>query len=271
MQRSNIFCFLLPLLGFSYGMNKAQDAKEIFICYGKIDPIIVQGFKLVVLEQQHYSENDISIFKRNNDKVLGYISLTEVNETSFYYEKMAPYISGRNEHWNSYFLNISNSNAKQILLEVTQKILDKGFDGLLLDNIDNTSQWGTLSSAKSDIVHLVKKIKIKHENIFLLQNSGMFLAHELNNYTDAILIESVITKYDFESKKYTLRDTLTKTNILKELNFLKKKIKKPILIVEYVNELGMKQQVESELNNLGYSYFMANIDLMSQPIFLKKY
>lgn len=269
MPHTNILCFLLPLMAIAQTFEKSQMDKELFICYGKIDPIAVQGYKLVIIESQHYGADDIATLKLHNDKVLGYISLTEVNKTSSSYDDLAPCTVGKNEHWNSCYIDISNTKVQNILLSVIEKIINKGFDGLFLDNIDNTGPWGKLTSSKNDLVNFVKKIRSRYKKLFLMQNSGLFLAQEIKNTVDAILVESVLTAYDFEQEKYALRDDLSKKNMLQAIAEAKINFRKPIFIVEYVGEPQMKQQIEKELIRMGHPYFIANIDLQSEPQFLK--
>ncbi|MDO6604154.1 endo alpha-1,4 polygalactosaminidase [Arenibacter palladensis] len=267
MQLTKTLCLLISFVGCTTMMGKIQKGRDIFICYGKIDPRSVQGYNLVVLESQHYSPSDISIFKLHNNKVLGYISLTEVNETSFYYEEMEGYIFGKNEQWNSSYIDIANPKVQDILFNAIRKITAKGIDGLLLDNIDNTSQWGQLTSSKTDLVNFIKELRKRDKKSYLVQNSGLFLGTELNEYTDAILVESVVTNYDFKLKEYALRDKKTMSEIIFEINRAVKKLRKPIMIVEYVGENKMKKEVEHQLNRLGFSYFIANISLQAEPIF----
>jgi uncharacterized protein (TIGR01370 family) len=271
MQLTKALCLLLSFMGCTTIVAKNQKGKDIFICYGKIDPRSIQGYNLVVLESQHYSPSDISIFKLHNNKVLGYISLTEVNETSFYYKELEPYVFGKNEQWNSCYIDIANPKVQDILFNAIDKISAKGLDGFLLDNLDNTSQWGQLTSSKTDLVNFIKELRNRDKKLFLLQNSGLFLGTELNGYTDAILVESVVTNYDFKLKEYGFRDKKTMSAIIHEIKQAIKKLRKPIMIVEYVGDNKMKKEVEHKLNALGFSYFIANISLQAEPIFRNEY
>ena len=147
--------------------GKAQNLeKELFICYGKIAPETVKGYGLVILEAQHYSTQDIEVFKKHNHKVLAYLSLTEVHKTAVHYSAINPYTLGKNNNWDSYFIDISNNKAKKILLSLITDLSTKGFDGLFLDNLDNVSQWGQLKDKEADLLNLIKRIKRQNKKSY---------------------------------------------------------------------------------------------------------
>lgn len=266
MQLINIMYFLLPFLT-SNSIHSNESLKDpIFICYGKISPESIKGYQIVVLESQHYNEKEIALFKKNNTKVLAYLSATEVNEYSFFYNDIKQYTLGNNNTWNSHYIDIKNPKAQQILLNAIETINKKGFNGLFLDNLDNVSKWGELPSQKNNLISFLQKIKKRNSNFYLIQNSGLFIAEELKNTINAILIESVVTKYNFKEKKYELRDEESKTILL---NNLKKVNKPPIFILEYADTKQMKERISKELKKIGYNYFIAQIDLQSIPEFIE--
>jgi endo-alpha-1,4-polygalactosaminidase (GH114 family) len=267
MRPINIIYFLLPILASSQINEGIRLDKELFICYGKIAPEAAQGYNMVILEPQHYTSSEIKTFKRYNNKVLGYFSLTEVHHTADHFSKIEPFTFGKNDNWNSSYINISNKKAQDIILESITKLNGKGLDGFFLDNLDNASQWGELKDKKIDLVRLIKEIRKKHKNALLVQNAGLFVSKELKNTTNAILVESVFTLYDFQKKAYDYRDEKSKIKMIKELDYQKRALKKPIILVEYVVDRVMKEVVEADLKDLGYSYFIANIDLQSTPKF----
>lgn len=268
MRPINIIYFVLPFLTSSQMAEDIQMDKELFICYGKISPEVVQGYNLVILEAQHYNYEEIAMFKAHNSKVVGYLSITEVHKSATHYEKINEYTFGQNLNWGSCFVDISEKKAQDILLSVSNELTLMGLDGFFLDNLDNASQWGKLKGQEENIVELVKRIRKKNPKSYIIQNSGLFVAKQLHHITDAIVIESVFTDYDFKEKKYGYKSEKYRAKIINELKALKKQINKPILLVEYAGDEVMRRTIEADLKELGFGYFIANIDLQTKPKFI---
>ncbi len=265
MRPINLIYFLLPFLAGAQKENHVQMDKGLFVCYGKTNPELVKGYDLVILEAAHYNAKEVSIFKEKNHKVVAYISLTEVNEAALFYEDIKPYTLGKNGIWNSWFIDVSSKPAQQIILKNIDLLKQKGFDGLFLDNIDNVSNWGMLKSYKKHLVNFIKQIKSKE--LFLVQNSGLFLGKELNKITDAVLVESVITNYNFRNQQYVFRDKDGKNQLYKTIKKVKHQTKKPIYILEYADSIIMKNKVSKELSKHGFPFFITQINLQSLPQF----
>lgn len=268
MRLTSIIYFLLPFLTERPpAIERSKDSSPLFVCYGRIEPSTLIGNELLILESQHYTTDEIDLIKGQNKKVLAYLSLTEVHEAAFFYQAIKPYILSKNSHWNSQYIDISNQNAQEILFNAADTILSKGFDGLFLDNLDNVGEWGSLSGNDTALVKWVTKLKTRAPKSFLVQNSGLFLLEQLKPHIDAVVLESFITAYNFETKKYGLRDANARIALSKKVSGIRKKIGKPIYIIEYADNLRLKKKVERALEQMGYPYFIANINLMTIPKF----
>jgi len=268
MRLIKILYFLLPFLGASQAQsNEAISGNKLFVCYGKINPELVKGYALVVLESEHYSSSEIAIFNKNNKKVVAYLSLSEVNVNASFYKEIEPLTFGENEIWNSCFIDIKNKKAQEILEKVITKIKEKGVQGLFLDNLDNVSKWGKLHNQKEDFIQFLSTIKRKNKGFYLVQNAGLFMAKELNSVTDAIVVESIVSSYNFKTKEYELRDKASKKQIIKNVKETKKQVKKSIYVIEYAESCKMRETILAELKKLGLSSFLGQIELQSIPKF----
>ncbi|WP_291864633.1 endo alpha-1,4 polygalactosaminidase [Maribacter sp.] len=267
MRPINIIYLLLPFLGISQLQPKDTLVDKLFVCYGKVDPELIKGYELVVIESEHYTSSEIEIFNKNNKKVVAYISLSEANEYVSFYRHIEPFTLGKNDIWNSHFINIKDKKAQEILLKVISRIKQKGIQGLFLDNLDNVSKWGKLHDQKDEFITFLNKIKKDNEELYLVQNAGLFITNELKKITDAIVVESVISAYDFKKKEYALRDVNTKKEMVKSLKLARKKTTRPIYVIEYAETAKMKKKILQESLKLGFSAFVAQIDLQSIPKF----
>lgn len=264
MRLINIIYILLPFLTYENEAKGIISKDDLFVCYGKIAPETIKGYNIVILESQHYNADEVAVIRNNNDKVVAYISTTEVNEAAFFYNDIKEYTLGVNSIWKSSFIDIQNPKAQDILHRAIEKIKSKGFNGIFLDNIDNVSKWGQLANQKNALITFIKEIKERDNSLYIIQNSGLFMSKELEKTTDAILIESVITEYNFIKKQYAFRDSDSKSILLQEL----KKIKnKPTYILEYAETHKMKASILDTLKILGYPSFISQINLQKKPQF----
>ena len=82
--------------------------KQVLFTYGDFYPKDVSGYEIVVLESAHFDSEDIEILKQQNNTVIGYISLGEVNESAAHFPQVKDFTLGKNELWNSHVLDIEN-------------------------------------------------------------------------------------------------------------------------------------------------------------------
>ena len=270
MQRIKNSIWLLSLGVISMGNATTIGHKSLFVCYGKIDPEVVKGYKLVVLEPAHYNKEEVACFKENNLKVVGYFSTTEVNTAASYYNEVRDYTIDKNNNWNSYFLDIAESKVQEVLLGHVRIIMEKGFHGLFLDTLDNTSKWGSMLDNKKDVIQFIKTVFKQNPNIYLVQNGGIFLLNETQNYIESVVVESVLSNYDFLKKSYELRDYKDQKNRLESLKKIISGYSKEVFVIEYANTEKTLTKLASFYNKKCYNYFIANIDLQKVPEFNNK-
>lgn len=245
----------------------SQNLPQTLVCYGKIDVTNIKGYKLLVLEESIYTKEDIEILKKNNTKVIAYLSLAEINADAKYYSYLKDYTLGKNNLWNSFHLDLSSAKLRNKLLTITNEIIEKGFDGLFLDNIDNACMFGPNPQFKDDLIGLIKEIREQNEAIYLVQNSGLEIIERTAKYINMVALESVITHYNFETKTYGLRDKTESNKRLINLNELVDKYQLHILLIEYANTLSLFNETKNLLIKSGYSHFIGNIDLQKVPEF----
>jgi len=255
---------LLIIIG---GVVNAQTMdKDVLFCYGAFDVNVPRGYKYIVLEGAHFSKMDIEILKMNNQKVLAYVSLGEVNEAAYFFDDIKDFTLGKNKNWNSYFLDLENSETIESLIQVFKtNINEKGLDGMFLDNIDNYTVFGTLHHKKGELINFLKAVKKMFPDAFFMQNAGLTLLDYTADYVHSIAVESVVSNYDFISKIYQLRE---EQDFLQRLNSVKQTLEKhplPLVVIEYADAVKLKEKIKNRLEPTGWMYFIGNIDLQKIP------
>ena len=85
MQRIKILFVILPLILLFNSFQNDMKKSNVLICYGKMNPELIKGYKYVIVESKHYFASNIRVLKSKNEKVLSYISLGEVNANATHY------------------------------------------------------------------------------------------------------------------------------------------------------------------------------------------
>lgn len=270
MRRFNLFFFFLPALLGTSTINFPIDKSRLLVCYGKIEASKIKGYNYVILEGKNFSKDEITLIKKNNKKVVAYISLGEVNANASHYNLLKNNFLGKNDTWNSHYLDLKSEKTNIVLMLLIKKIVDKGFDGLFFDNIDNFGSFGPQKEQRKELIALIKKIKKQYPNHFFIQNSGAELIADTHQDIDAILFESVASNFSFKNNTYQLREETEYQSYLNRLNTLKKKYKLPILLVEYSDNQNLNASLIKRLANTNFDYFIGKIDLQTIPNYTKK-
>ncbi len=243
-----------------------QKAPDVLICYGKLKPEVILGYQTLILEPKHYFASDVRVFKKQNKEVYAYFSLGEVNVNAPHYTKLSAITTGKNEQWDSYYLDLELANTNQVLFEIIDSIFATGYDGLFLDNIDNFNQYGPQKKQKQALIQLIQKIKTKYPAKKLIQNAGLALVPETYKYISSIAIESVATAYDFKTQQYQLSSAEQWNTLSTEITAIQRKYEKPIILIEYANSSTLFTQIQVRSNTLDCSLFVGTIDLQQLPI-----
>ena len=267
MQLIKIFLYILPSLLTNSLLQSSVKKSTVLVCYGKVKPESIKGYTYVILESLNYSSQQIKTIKAQNSKVFAYISLGEVNIHAPHYKILKSNTIGKNENWDSYYLNLKSNKTQETLLNIVDKTLSEGFDGLFLDNIDNFTIYGPQKEQKKDLINLLKKIKEFYPKKEFLQNAGLDLVPETLPYINAIVVESVASDYVFKDKSYNLRKSEDHNSRITRLKSISENSKIPIILIEYADSKKLYSQITDRVESSKFEYFIGNIDLQSIPKF----
>ena len=265
MRLINIFFMIFPSILFSN--SNTMEKHSVLICYGRLEPETIKGYDYVVLESQHYNIYEITKIKSQNKKVVAYISLGEINADSKYFDLLKENTFGKNEIWNSYYLNLKSENTIEKIMEMVKNTLNIGYDGLFFDNIDNFTSFGPQSQQKEDLLKLLKTIDNDYSDHVFIQNAGIQIISETAQYVDAIVIESVASNYTFHDKNYKLSDLNMFEKTISELEQVRRKYKIPLILIEYADSMELHNAILKRINDSKFDCFIGNIDLQTMPKF----
>lgn len=258
---------IVVLIAITSIINGQENMDKILICYGDFYPEKVKNYEYVIIEPSIFSKADVALLKAQNKHVLAYISLGEVNESATHFKALAPESLGKNEIWNSHIIDLSAPVTQKVVLAlIDTHIVQKGFDGLFLDNIDNYTKFGPTPEKKKDLLRFLETITTRHKDIIVMQNAGLLIVEDTKPFIDVIAVESVITNYSFEKESYRLRDRKASKLMVKELEHIKEKHNIPVILIEYADSKKLKNKILDIIRCIDYPYFIGKIELQKLPV-----
>jgi len=267
MQRIKILFIILPLILLFNSFQGDMKKSTVLFCYGKTNPAQIKGYKYVIVESKHYTAKEVRALKSQNEKVFAYISLGEINETSIHFKDFKKHTLGKNDIWNSHYLDLTSKKTKTLVVEMVDEIFTHGYDGLFLDNIDNFTSFGPQKEQKEKVIELIQMIKEKYPKKMFIQNAGLEMAEETSKYVDVIAVESVASSYSFKDKKYSLRDKKDFESYMERIHTISNTYSIPFLLVEYADSKALVDQIEKRIDSSKFDYFIGNINLQTVPQF----
>ena len=265
MQLIKMILMSMPFMFWAKPKPVKNGQDPFAICYGKVSAESIDGFSIAILESGHYSAKEVSVLKTVNSNLIAYLSLTEVNVNSSLFKQLKPFCYQKTENWDSYTINIDSKEAQDIIIDYAKHILAKGFDGLFLDNLDNTNQWGKLAHQKQSMETLIYRLKEEIGDRILIQNGGLHLDDKIQKLTDYLLVESIATEYDFSQKQYRIRPYKSFQERKRLVTTTQKDYYKKLLIVEYANNQDHKNVIHKRIDDLKGGLFITTIDLQKIP------
>lgn len=167
------------------------------------------GYDVVVLDPHFVG--DVAAINAAGATTLGYLSIGELSNRSPFFNQLndPEALLHENPNWpGSYSIDARRSSWRRLILEqLIPSILAKGFNGLFLDTIDALVQAENIDfegnqGMRDAGVQLIRAIRRANPDIPIMMNRGYSILPEVVDYIDALLAESLITTYDFQSRTY---------------------------------------------------------------------
>ncbi len=159
-------------------------------------------FDLVVIDGELASAQLISSLHTSGALVLGYLSVGTIERGRSWYRRVRSFRLDFWEDFGEWYANVAARRYRQILLtKVLPPILDKGFDGLFLDNIDMVETHSELRRGMKALVKAVHDAVAADGKLLFAQNGDSLIRSYLS-YLDGWNREDVSFTYDFTRRRY---------------------------------------------------------------------
>jgi len=143
-----------------------------------------------------------------------YVSLGEINAHHPRFAEIAgePWVLSPNANWpEARRLDVRAPAYERWLLErVVPAALAGPVNGLFLDTADTAlelerAEPGRYAGTAAALERVLGELKRRQPRAILLLNGGLPLVERLPRVVDAVAMESILTDYDFEAKRYRAR------------------------------------------------------------------
>ena len=143
--------------------------------------------------------------------VFGYISLGEMNRQRAEFARLQEWgiLGEENPNWEgSHFIDVRDTRFVALVIEeMVPAILQRGFQGLFLDTLDNPVELERRDPVANAgmtraAARLVKALKLHWPEVPIILNRGYGLLDQVGSDIDHVLGESVYADYDFATKTY---------------------------------------------------------------------
>ena len=205
--------------------------------------------------------------------VFGYISLGELNRDRAEFARLDSWgaLGEENPNWpGSHFVDVRDTRwAALVIEEIVPAILQRGFQGLFLDTLDNPVELerrdpvGNAGMTRA-AARLVQALKLHWPDVPIIMNRGYGLLDAVGADIDYVLGESVYADYDFETKTYRkVPDALYQEQVGILTRALEENPKLAVLTLDYWDpkDSAMIAEIYRIQKENGFSPYVATVEL----------
>ncbi|PNY79423.1 endo alpha-1,4 polygalactosaminidase [Deinococcus koreensis] len=162
-------------------------SRSFAVYYGQASLEKLRSYRMVALQPAHYSPEDILWLRAQGVTVLAYLSVGEDPSP----ERCVWSRRTRNAEWGTWYVKVGHAAWTARLYAAADEYLGH-FSGLLLDTLDGATLF---PSDRSPLLRIVRNLRRRHPQAYLLANRGFDLLPELGQFVDGVLIESFTTSW----------------------------------------------------------------------------
>ena len=223
---------------------------------------------VIVIDGQYFEKEDVAaLHKKGFKKIYSYINVGSVENFRDYYKDYEDITIGDYENWpEERFVDVSSKKWQKFLKATAKDLIDKGFDGLFLDNTDVYYNFPT-DDIYNGLISTLKKLNTVTDNI-MINGGDVFVTKYLKETKDfekmlfnAVNQESVFTSYDFDKEKYGVQTEDTTEYLLEYLD-LAKTSGITVYTIEYMDDADLAKEVAEKSAKKGFiCYVSGDIEL----------
>jgi len=227
--------------------------------------------KILVIEPEDYTLEEIKKLKKHGVMLLGYISVGSVSDERPYYKKLKPFRLSRLEDWHhEWYLDLRKEEARKWCVNRAKEIKAMGFDGWWCDNVDvyeyhkSSKMYDAITSVLKSIKALGGYVMINGGSEYISKLMDSDKNHKSITFIDGVTQEEVISlikDYDGKGKFGKQTSEMNKWYESYMIRLLRHGI--GAFLLEYTTDASVKKKIIDfcQKNNMSGFYISGDVDL----------
>jgi len=158
-------------------------------------------FDLVVIDGEEATVQQIAALADGGTLVLAYLSVGTVEPWRSWYATLKPFALDQWGDWDEYYADVNEPGYRSGIRLIADSMMDKGFDGLFLDNVDMVESHRSRTEGMRVLVSNLSGLAKRRGALLFAQNGDDF-ALMLAPLLDGWNREEVTFGYDFDTASY---------------------------------------------------------------------
>ncbi|MHB0981188.1 MAG: endo alpha-1,4 polygalactosaminidase [Thermoleophilia bacterium] len=158
-------------------------------------------FGLVVVDGEDATAEQVAVVRARGTIVLGYLSVGTIEPWRSWYGRLKPFVLDPWDEWGEYYADVADPAYRGEVHRIASAVLDKGFDGLFLDNVDMVDSHPDQSEGMRVLVSDLSRQVRGGGGVLFAQNGDDF-ALSMAALLDGWNREDVTFGYDFDTQSY---------------------------------------------------------------------
>jgi len=206
-----------------------------------------------------------AFYQKRRAKVLGYVSVGEIEKYRDYFQQLKRFAIGNNPTWSSFVADVREKEYRDFLLNVVaERIAERGFDGFLLDTLDSyqlvskPEEWKDFQDA---LVGFHQRAEKKYPDKLIVLNRGFEFLERVKDQVDGVMAESLFYGLD-RNKRYRKVTEKERKWLIERLNKAKS-YGLTVIVVDYADPRDKKRarEVVQKIADLGFVPYVADKEL----------
>lgn len=274
MALGGLGCALSPVRGNSAVLRLPISVSSWAVCYNtEVTQSELAPYDLLVLDPG--VKLPLRPLRQQGKQLFGYISVGEIESSRFEYKSVrgSSMLIRENPNWaGSYLVDVRDPDWVGLLVgTLVPYVLRRGFQGVFLDTIDSAifleeNEPKQFAGMKSASIRMIREIRRQFPSVPIMMNRGLQILPEVLPHIDALLVESLLTTYDFHANSYELRsdDSVEfQLKLLKAARTTSGSV--PTFSLDYwsTDDLGTVKNIYDRERAFGHIPYVSTIDLSS--------
>lgn len=245
----------------SFEKKKFDKDYGVFVGLNPRNKSALFGYKIVVIDAEYFSKDDIDILHKNGIKVLSYLNMGSVEKFRDYYGEFEDITLGEYKNWeDEYWIDTSSENWKKHIKQLSEDLTKKGVDGFFVDNCD-VYYYHAEQKIYDGLIDMLKELN--EIGKYIVINGGdyfvrMYLQDEFqkNKLFDAVNQESLFTAINFEDSSF-VRQEIETTEYYKEYLESCKANDVQVFVTEYTKDKHLENLSEKYCYEKDYRLYVS--------------